>query len=53
MTLCAPDQHEADPETFRVSEEDKPYMVALVDCAKCGATADVQPATADFSQWKV
>lgn len=50
---CADGEHEPDPDTFRVSEEDKPNLVALVDCEKCGATADTQPQLEDWVGWEL
>ena len=51
--MCPGNEHEADGSTFRVSQDDLPNMVALVDCEKGGATADVQPQTSDFKEWEL
>ena len=51
--LCAPGEHSPDPATFRVSEEDRPNMVALANCEMCGAVGDLQPSTGDFDRWEL
>ncbi len=53
--ICAPGEHVADPGTFRVSEEDRPHMVALVDCEMCGATGANKNGglvSSDFADWE-
>ncbi len=53
--ICAPGEHVADASTFRVSHEDLPAMVALVDCEMCGATGANKNgglASSDFADWE-